>query len=291
MEKGEVKGRLLTESHVASVVKIIRQNQGLFEATVIDLGAHSEQGIMRHQEGLAHAMTANLTPSHHSSVHSEMRELQRQLRNMKLPAYVQSVLMFDLIERVLEHSTLYHCQRNPKELGDIAWVLDAKNSGSIQTPWERWWQNLLLPTLQSKSLRKPSAHFDGGDYSHFGRYLDKAGLAEWLVLESGIEVKPDDPLPINLRKIFENIRVSSAGEMGLELVDILTNGVRRALRGNLQPAGWLPIRSLMVHRKQQYLHIVSLNGDDRYVMEYTPVLKAFFEGGKGMMTLSALRLG
>ncbi len=206
------------------------------------------------------------------------------------PAQITHGLSLRLDEKRGSRQTLYHCQRNPQELGQIAWVVDAKDSGSIQTSWERWWQNLLLPTLQSQSLRKPGARFVGGDYSHYERYLDKAGLPDWLLAEAKVDVQPDDPLPVNLRKVFEDLRVSSSGEMGLELVDILTNGLRRALRGHLQPAGWLPIRSLMIHRKQQYMQIVSLNGDDSYVMEYTPVVKAFSEGGRNMMTPAALRL-
>lgn len=49
----------------------------------------------------------------------------------------------------------------------------------------------------------------------------------------------DEPKPLDLRAVFSDLRFSSANEMGLELVDILTNGVRRALLGNLQPEGWL----------------------------------------------------
>ncbi len=105
MEKGEVKGRLLTENQVATVVKIIRQNQGLFEATVIDLGAHTEHGLLEHRQSLAGAMTAKLTPAHHPNVHNTLGEWRDQLLTMKLPAYVQSVLMFNLLERVMEHST------------------------------------------------------------------------------------------------------------------------------------------------------------------------------------------
>jgi hypothetical protein len=288
-EKGETKGRLLNEDQVASVVDIIRRNQGLFEASVIDLGAHSEAGLIGHRKTLADALTAKLTPTHHPNVHRTMNRWRSELLNMKLPGYVQSVLTFNLLGRVIEHSTLYHCLRNPKELGQIAWVVDAKDSGSIQTPWERWWQEVMLPTLQSQSLREPGSRLEVGDYSHFNRYLLEDGLPGWLITEAKIDVQPGDPLPLNLRAIFEDLRVSSSREMGLELVDILTNGLRRALRGHLEPIGWLPIRSLMVHRKQQYMEFVSLNGDDSYRMEYSPILHAFHSGGRNMGTPSLYR--
>ncbi|MBL0947593.1 hypothetical protein [Brevundimonas sp.] len=288
-EKGEVKGRLLTEDQVASVVEIIRRNQGLFEASVVDLGSHSEVGLVAHRQALADALTAKLTPMHQPNVHRTMNGWRSELLNMKLPGYVQSVLTFNLLGRVIEHSTLYHCLRNPKELGQIAWVVDAKDGGSIQTPWERWWQEVMLPTLQSQSLREPGSRLEGGDYSHYGRYLLKDGLPDWLVAEAKVKVQPGDPLPLNLRAIFEDLRVSSSNGMGLELVDILTNGLRRALRGHLGPTGWLPIRTLMIHRKQQYMEFVSLNREDSYEMEYSPVVRAFRQGGRNMGTPSLYR--
>lgn len=284
-DNGEVKGRMLSEEQVASVVKIVRQNQGLFEVTLIDLGAHSFDGLIKHRQALADAMVAKLTDAHHPNMHKTLHRLRTELLAMKLPGYVQSILTFNLLGRVLEHSTLYHCQRNPRELGDIGWVVDAKDSGSIATPWEIWWQTFMLPTLQSQSLRKPGGRLAVGDYSHYERYLDQDGLPDWLVKEANIDVDPNAPFPVDLRKVFADLRVSSKIEMGLELVDILTNGLRRALRGHLQSEGWLPIRSLMIHRANtQYPEIVSLHGDEQYIMDYTPIIKAFRTGGRTMGT-------
>lgn len=283
-DKGEVKGRLLSEKQVAQVADIVRKNQGLFDITAIDLGAHSDAGLLAHRADLADKLIAKLTPAHHENVHKTLNRWRTELLEMKLPGYVQSTLTFDLLARVMDHSTLYHCQRNPKELGNFVWVVDAKDSGSIQTPWEKWWQNVMLPTLQSRSLREPMAHLAEGDYRYFDRYNSKEGLPDWLIEAGKLTLKGDEPKPLDLRAVFSDLRFSSANEMGLELVDILTNGVRRALLGNLQPEGWLPIRSLMIHRSQQYITLVSMNGDDAYEMTYTPVLRKFMKGGRQMIT-------
>lgn len=286
--KGEVKGRLLTEAQVASVVALLRKNQAILEVTAIDLGAHSDVGLNNHRQGLAGRLIENLTPEHHPNMHATLNRLRTELLAMKLPGYVQSVLTFNLLSRVVENTTLYHCQRNPKELGNIVWVIDAKDSRSVQTPWEKWWQDVMLPTLQSWSLQNPGARLVGGDYTYYARYLGD-GLSDYLIDKAKLTFSPDDPKPIDLRKIFENTRFSSTNEIGLELVDILTNGVRRAILGNLQPEGWLPIRSLMIHRKGQYVTMVSLDGDESYSMDYTPVLRQFTSGGRNMLTRQRLQ--
>lgn len=287
-DKGEVKGRLLTEAQVASVVAILRKNQAIFEVTAIDLGAHSETGLNEHRYGLADGLIKNLTPEHHPNMHTTLNRLRDELLAMKLPGYVQSSLTFNLLSRVVEHTTLYHCQRNPKELGSIAWVVDAKDSRSVQTPWEKWWQDVMLPTLQSWSFQNPGARLEGGDYTHYERYLGD-GLSDYLIEKANLTVLPNDPKPIDLRKVFEDTRFSSTNEMGLELVDILTNGVRRAILGNLQPEGWLPIRSIMIHRKSQYVSMVSLNGLKSYDMDYAPILRQFMSGGRNMLTQQRLQ--
>lgn len=283
-DKGEVKGRLLSEHQVAQVADIIRKNQGLFEINAIDLGAHTEAGLLAHRQLLADKMIANLTPAHHENVHNTLNRWRTELLAMKLPGYVQSTLTFNLLARVVEHSTLYHCQRNPRELGNLVWVVDAKDSGSIQTPWEKWWQNVLLPTMQSKSLREPMAHLAEGDYRYFERYNSQDGLPAYLIEAAKLTLTGDEPKPLDIRAVFSDLRFSSANEMGLELVDILTNGVRRAMLGNLQPEGWLPIRSMMIHRAQQYIGLVSMNGAPEYEMSYSPVLRQFMKGGRSMVT-------
>jgi len=81
----------------------------------------------------------------------------------------------------------------------------------------------------------------------------------------------------------ESFTFSSEATAGLELVDIITNATRRALRGNLQQKGWGRIPQLMVHRgKREYISLLSLQDDpepDR-VYPYAGVLSAFRRGGR-----------
>ena len=84
----------------------------------------------------------------------------------------------------------------------------------------------------------------------------------------------------------ESFRFSSEPEPGLELVDIVTNALRRGLVGNLGEAGWLPLRGLMIHRSEVYVNPVGLvHSDDRKLARsLLPVMNKFCTGGRIMAT-------
>jgi hypothetical protein len=83
----------------------------------------------------------------------------------------------------------------------------------------------------------------------------------------------------------ESFRFSCEAEPGLELVDILVNGTRRALMGNLKLEGWRSIPELMIHRRHHYIHIASLLRSDPQGRgwPYMPVLEHFSRCGKNML--------
>jgi hypothetical protein len=60
----------------------------------------------------------------------------------------------------------------------------------------------------------------------------------------------------------ENFRFSWLPEPGLELVDILTNAVRRGMMGNLKYESWKDIRSLMIHRNNHFVNVLVLDRPD-----------------------------
>ncbi len=81
-------------------------------------------------------------------------------------------------------------------------------------------------------------------------------------------------------------RFSSEPEPGLELVDIVTNALRRGLVGNLNEKGWLPLRGLMIHRSDVYMSPVGLVSDDdrKLARPLLTVMNRFRGGGRIMAT-------
>jgi hypothetical protein len=153
-DKGEVKGRLLQEADVQSVVSILARNDVILEVSAVDMGMHSGGAVAVHQSRQAELITASVTERHHPSLRAQMRDLRERLERMPPQLYVQSIATFELIAQVMDHATLYYCQRIPKELAAFHWVIDSTGKGKV-TDWESWWSLVVLPILQSRSLRRP----------------------------------------------------------------------------------------------------------------------------------------
>jgi hypothetical protein len=283
-EDGEVKGKRLSEKEVAKLMPILRHHDVIFEVAAIDLGIHTEEGIRRNQVGRAEGMTANLTDKHHQTLIDAVWKARRELEAYSLQLNIQSAIIFELIDRVIEHGTMFYSQRRPEELANFHWVIDAKGDNSIPTPWETWWTTFIKPALQSKMAREPMGALRIGDYSHMARFeFDKVSEFHKSILKPN----PDGPKPMNLGLVLsESLRFSTDPEPGLEMVDILTNATRRALRGNLQPEGWREIPTIMIRRKPNTIQLLSLDSGVPETMRlpYGRVVKAFDNGAKSMLT-------
>lgn len=281
--KGEVKGSLLDERQVAAVIELLRINGAVFCASMIDLADHTVEDIAQHRARRSAGLAANLTDGHTQELRDSVAALQARMADFSDQLYVQGAVTIDLLYNVMQDMIVYHCQRFPKELGEFHWVIDAKNPGAV-TNWEDWWSKTLVIWLQAMSLVKPGAMLPGGDYRHFRRFIFDE-LPEYLR-----DVAPyadrSGGAGIDLQKMYgESFRFSSEPEPGLELVDIVTNALRRGLIGNLGEPGWLPLRGLMIHRSAVYVSPVGLLPPDRKLARaLLPTMNKFRMGGRIMAT-------
>ena len=283
-EKGEVKGRLLSEAQVTSVVNLLHKNTCIFEAVAIDLALESSDGLLAHRAGQAEALTRHLTPQHQPGMIAGVRSLRRRLEEMPLQLYVQSVVTIQLIGNIIHQVPAFWTLRVPKEILTYHWVIDGKAVGKV-TNAEDWWSTTMLGLLQSRSHRDPMISPDWVDYSVFNAKFQRE-MPDWL-----LEHLPGAEDGIDLKLLMkESFRFSSDPEPGLELVDIVTNAMRRALMGHLRSAGWSTLSSLMIHNsREQYINLIALSElqHDRPRRPYAEVLtKGFRRGGRSMLTRS-----
>lgn len=283
-EKGEVKGKPLSEKDIAGVMPILRHHDVIFEVAAIDLGIHTEEGIRRNQAARAEGMTKGLTDKHHQSLIDAIWKARRELEGYSLQLNIQSAVIFELIDRIIEHGTMYYSQRRPEELANFHWVIDAKGDNSIPTPWETWWKQFIKPALQSKMARDPMGHLRIGDYSHMKRFeFDE--ISDFM--KDLLKPKSDGPKPMNLGLVLsKSLRFSTEPEPGLEIIDILTNATRRALRGSLQVEGWREIPSIMISRNPTTIQLLSLDSGVPASMKlpYGKTVMAFHKNAKSMLT-------
>lgn len=282
--KGEVKGSKLSETQVAMVVELLRKNGAIFCASMIDLAGHTAEDIARHRTRQSASLTTNLTEGHTQELRDGVTALQARMAGFSDQLYVQGIVIIDLLYRVMQDMIVYHCQRFPKELAEFHWVVDAKDP-AVVTDWEDWWSKTLVIWLQAISLERPGAMLPGGDYRHFRRFI----LAELPAYLRNVAPPGDRThgAGVDLQLMYgESFRFSSQPEPGLELVDIVTNALRRGLVGNLGEAGWLPLRGLMIHRSDVYVSPVDLTcrDDRKLARQLLPVMNKFRTGGRIMAT-------
>jgi hypothetical protein len=242
--EGEMKGRSLNENEIASLIEFLSGFDLIFEITAIDMVMQSHQGIVRHRFSQADAFTENLTDQYHPNFMKQVEGIQKKLRVLANPLYVQAICTFKLLYSVFQKATLYYAQRQPHELSYFHWIMDAK--GRDLTPFEDLWTTIVLPILQSESIKNPFITLKGANYSHLDKYFHtKEQTPDYLRNAVG-DKRPFHYVQIN--EIFKrNLRFEqSHRNIGLQLVDVLTTSVRRAMNGNLKIEGWGNIGRLMV---------------------------------------------
>jgi hypothetical protein len=292
-EGREVKGKDLNERKISSVIQMLGRYDVLFEAMTIDMGLQSDDAIGRHKEAQAQNLTKNLTPAHQPSLVKDVEVLQAKLRQLSNPLYVQFVLGAALLAKVIQDATLYYVQRCPQELGHFQWVIDAKDR--TVTRYEDLWLQMIRPSLMYKSLDEPLDKLMGADYSAFQKYLGVLpAVPQYL---SGV-LEDEEPFEyIDNGKILGDVQfTNSVEELGIQLVDILCNALRRAMNGNLQRQGWETLGCLMVGAEKGHnvIRMVDLTAPSSWVIQreqvpYSAVVELTDKIAKPMLSPEYLR--
>jgi hypothetical protein len=270
--EGEIKGRALNENEIASLIEFLAGFDLILEITAIDMVMQSHQGIVKHRFAQTDAFTENLTDQYHPNFVKQVKELQQKLRKLANPLYVQAICTFKLLYSVFQKATLYYVQRKPHELSDFHWIIDAK--GKDLTPFENIWTTIVLPVLQSESLRNPFITLTGADYSYLEKFFHTKEQTPGYLRYAIGDKSPFHYVEIN--EIFKRyLRFEQSHKnTGLELVDVLTTSVRRAMNGNLQFEGWGNIGRLMItsERGTNTIRLIDLCGRPRpkYGKTYPP---------------------
>ena len=278
IKTGEVKGRLLNEQHVATVIDLLRRNNVLFEAILIDMNLQDSDELTEQINQLKENHTHKLSPVALEKNSDWINSLLAKLDSMSSQLFVQMMLATRLIERTIQHSTAYYSQRAPKELGGIEWHVDAKSKNGI-TSAESWWRETIGPFLASRSHSSPSGQIPYGDYSHYDAAY--GALAD------------DGAMGHDLSKVFYDLHFSSKIDYGLELVDILTNALRRALMGNLKEEGWQGLPDLVIRTSEESFQFILFSDASDFTRDNVPyfsVYKKLRHGRKAMLSRSSSKL-
>jgi hypothetical protein len=237
---GELKGGALQPDHVAQLVDALHRRHAILHCCGIDVSAEDSSAISRHKLLQCEGITKHLTAEHHPNLVEGVWSLRRKLEAMSDQLYVQCIIMTELVCTAIDELVTYFSQRQPREIAEFDWVVDAKNPSGI-TNQEDWWRNTLGPLIEARSLREPILHrVDDPKFNYV--FFDRAFRLEkdmWF---------PDRPrermVGSDVRKLLsDRITFAESGtDILLQAVDILANGTRRSLMGKL--TGEQVLRSL-----------------------------------------------
>jgi hypothetical protein len=255
----EIKGSSLNERQAAEVIDLVCRHGALVEFFALDMDVHRADVVDEFKAGQALAIVENLTDAHHDNIVRLFHDQARAIRTMSNQLFLQAYLTIRLIHEIIQVGTLYFVQRQPRELGDIAWVIDRKDRTITQM--EETWTTLILPFSEGHFARNPLQRVTEADYSHFQRYKleqpegELRRHMEWLQEMYGV---PDRLLAngvVDAKKILSEKREfkDSRDSLGLQLADMLAATLRRAMNGHLAPSGWIKFGTLLVRKNDARL--------------------------------------
>lgn len=193
----------------------------MLETVCIDTGATTDAEVIAHKSKTSEYFSQSKTGSKINAAFNQNVILQ--LSNIE---YLQSLLMWELVNKVLGMSVPYYVQRLPQQLSSFNWIVDSKNKG-----YEKIFRRVVASFVQSINYANPKVTLAGKDYSAFERYL----VPSEKIVEP-LKSKVDGAsLIYSIDNILKNLSFERSHESnGVQMVDILGSCIGRAMRGNLQ---------------------------------------------------------
>ena len=247
----EIKLGNVREKDYFNFVSRLGKLNGVFFTVATDAGKNSIADVMIHQEFQTKKIAEHKDKMYYESGRQAVEKLTNQVRELSPQLYVQLICQVRLISLIVRDGIFYFAQRFPKSIGKFRWRIDQKNS--TRTEYEKAFETLTPPLLQTISVGEPLLMLQGADYSAFQRFYYSEGEAPTYLKEIyGIDFRPEGS-GINIGQLIrEDLNfVDSEANQGVQVADLLAAGMRRCLRAGFtdNPTAARLLGSLMVQRE------------------------------------------
>lgn len=234
----EIKGRLLSEPYFDESIRAVYNTQRAFlRIAAIDMGLHTVSMIEEHKKRQAERLREQMDDRFSPALVKQVYGLASQIEELVPQLYVESVLLTRLIASVIQTGTLLFSQVESASLGRFSWRVDAKDRRV--TKYEELWRTLILPFLQSETLRSPMIFLSEGNYSHFAPFENPDLPVAPDHLRAAVACPNEIFSTFSVSRIMTDLQfVDSSSSLGLQLADVLANCFRRASNQHLQRQGW-----------------------------------------------------
>lgn len=184
----EVKLKHLPEARYIRFLRDLSRLGGLAFAAAGDASSMPPDVVAFHRQQQAKAIVRHLDKLEYQSMRDQLTELSRTVASLPLQLYTQMQLQITLFHRVVCRSSLYFAQHEPAALEYFRWRIDQKDINKSE--YERIFELVLAPAIQSKALGEPMIMLEGADYSYFDRFDFAPGKEPtYLATDYGIDVK------------------------------------------------------------------------------------------------------
>jgi hypothetical protein len=242
----EIKGSALSDEQMSSVLTLLGRHDVVVVATAFDVGYQPIEQLEAFRQGQAQAFVNGLTPQHSQHAHRWARELRTGWLELPLQLMAQMYTLLLTIADVIHLAPNYYAQRLPSELSRFGWVIDPKDL--TPTRYEKLWERIVCPILQTMSLLEPWGRVEGFDYSGLNRFFEP--IPDYLMphLPRRRAVKDGRALSLN-RVLRESVAFpDSRDEPGLQLVDAVASAITKAMNGKLSAPVWRLLGPLLLQR-------------------------------------------
>ncbi|GLQ52515.1 DUF3800 domain-containing protein [Dyella flava] len=205
-----------------------------------------------------------------SMIYPEGKAMVRNLANavsaLSTQQWIETLCRAHLVVNVLRYSTPYYSLRIPGTLGSFRWNFDRKDIQKNQ--FDETFSTVTLPLTQTIVLERPMINVEGGNYSMFQDFYDTRPYPTWLPKPS--DAKESDRL-LDAQKIWANRKfVDSKTSPGVQLADLISNGVYRLLNGRFndgqRAADCLAPLFLQPEKGEPFIQFIVVGqGDDPYI--------------------------
>jgi hypothetical protein len=254
----EYKLKDFSEKHYANFLSDLGRLEGILYCTATDASAQTVADVKHHLARQVEGITKHKSKLIHEVVRSGVQNLADRFAKLSPQLYLQLTAQFDLVFRVIGSTSLYFAQRLPSALGNFRWRTDEKNEGV--SVFENSFRDFAAPMNQAKSIDDPQIALIGADYSHFEKFRLKNGIPTYFKDVYGLELESGFDVGKVMRDDFAF--VDSKSSPGVQIVDLLSSGIRRCLRGEFTDNDGIAtaLGRLMVQwRKGEFpIHLFSL---------------------------------
>jgi hypothetical protein len=274
-DNGELKGRLLNESHFKEAINFFSDSGLLLNAVAIDMSQQEEGDIKKHRDKTINNLSAKFPINYNAKQKAAVDLYASRIGEVSDQLYTQMMLMIEVVWNAFVANFRWISLADPSDLAVISWTIDRKDVKP--TEMELLWHALILPWLTARGVNNPPQFAPTSNFD----YLPKDVLRTADKLPPVLARHRPDPNEVtdtlNIEHIFAGIEFdSSKTSEGLQMVDVAISAVRRAMTGTLQRSGWERLGSIILHpgEETEVIPLVNLTADraTEATQEYEKVL-------------------